>query len=220
MTSPVARGSRAVQRPASTAAMKSSTARLNASGSSRFSVWPVLGSISRPLAGRVRLRKRAGSRAWSSSSPAMMSVGADNPPSGPARVSRAGRPALDAAQGQRGAGGVMAAQGIREDLPAARILVLVLNPRRAGRVGGAVAGAAQRFEALGGLQRGVPEGGMAGRERAVAHAGDGQRAHEFGMGQAEMQGREAPRRGRRHGRGSMPRAASTEARSRTALSWE
>ena len=36
------RGSRATQRPASTVAMKSATSRLNSSGSSRLTVWPVL----------------------------------------------------------------------------------------------------------------------------------------------------------------------------------
>ncbi len=52
----LARGSRSPPAPASACAMNSARCRLNRTGSSRFSVWPVFGRISRPEAGIVFLR--------------------------------------------------------------------------------------------------------------------------------------------------------------------
>ena len=66
----------APHRPASTAVRKSSTARLNASGSSRLIVWPDLGITANQRSSEIfRLRKIPGSRHGSSSSPVTMRVG-------------------------------------------------------------------------------------------------------------------------------------------------
>src|SRR5207244_7279122 len=68
-------GLRRVHVPVSTAARKSSTARLNASGSSRLIVWPDFGMTTSAAVGILRFMKIAGSRHGSSSSPVMISVG-------------------------------------------------------------------------------------------------------------------------------------------------
>ena len=73
--SPGLRGSRSGQRPRSTAPRKSVTIRLKSAGSSRFTVWPVLGSTHKPALGIARLRKRLVSRQGSSSSPTTSRVG-------------------------------------------------------------------------------------------------------------------------------------------------
>src|SRR5450756_943501 len=73
--SDIARGSRRRHPPLSTAVRKAPTARLKASGSSRFAVWPVRGRITRPDMGMVRLSMSEGSRLPSSSSPASTSTG-------------------------------------------------------------------------------------------------------------------------------------------------
>ena len=70
-----ARGSRRGQRPASTEARKSATARLNASGSSMLIVCPEHGRITRPEVGIERFMRRPASRHGSSSSPVMISAG-------------------------------------------------------------------------------------------------------------------------------------------------
>src|SRR5579863_5814595 len=70
-----ARGSRGAHLPASTCAMNSATWRLNSSGSSRLSVWPVFGNTASPDREIVRLRNRPGCRQWSSSSPTITSTG-------------------------------------------------------------------------------------------------------------------------------------------------
>ena len=72
---PMERGSRLPPLPASTRTMNSSTARLNASGSSRLIVWPDHGMTTRPAVGMVRFMRSPGSRHGSSSSPVTTSVG-------------------------------------------------------------------------------------------------------------------------------------------------
>jgi hypothetical protein len=69
------RGSRGLQRLASTSAMKRSTISLNSAGSSRLSTWPDLGKNVRPDAGRCFFKNRLGSTQPSSSSPQMISAG-------------------------------------------------------------------------------------------------------------------------------------------------
>src|SRR5262249_21994982 len=66
---------RRVQRPLSTAVRKSSTAALNAAGSSRFTAWPDFGSTTRAEAGILRFMKIPGSRQGPSPSPVMVNVG-------------------------------------------------------------------------------------------------------------------------------------------------
>src|SRR5690242_10663172 len=69
------RGSRRAARPSSTRMKKSSSARLNASGSSMLIVWPDHGTTSSPAVAMCRFMSNPGSRHGSSSSPVMMSVG-------------------------------------------------------------------------------------------------------------------------------------------------
>src|SRR4029450_7814197 len=67
-------GLRRVHFPASTAVTKSSTARLNASGSSRLIVWPDFGRTTSPAVGILRFMKIPGSRHGSSSSPVIVNI--------------------------------------------------------------------------------------------------------------------------------------------------
>ena len=128
-------GLRRVHFPASTAVRKSSTARLNASGSSRLIVWPDFGRTTSPAVGILRFMKKPGSRHGSSSSPVMISVGTVEL----LELGRRGRRSTAAASARRAWVSAWplaepAASCAWNSLPAERVLVHELHARRPLRV--------------------------------------------------------------------------------------